>query len=68
MADFSKVEVVDAADGGATLIFDLDNETIKELEDVLGIPHTSPGFAGRFQDFVEAGLHTYLSIKGGLND
>ena len=68
MADFSKVEVVDAADGGATLIFDLDDETIKELENALGIPHTSPDFAGRFQAFVEAGLHSYLALKGGLND
>ena len=68
MADFSKVEVVNTADGGATLIFDLDDETIKELESALGIPHTSPDFAGRFQAFVEAGLHTHLSIKGGLND
>lgn len=68
MADFSKVEVVDAADGGATLIFDLDDQTIKELEDALGIPHASPDFAGRFQAFVEAGLHSYLSVRGGLND
>jgi hypothetical protein len=68
MADFSKVEVVNTADGGATLIFDLDDETIKELEDAIGIPHTSPDFAGRFQAFVEAGLHAYLMLKGGLND
>ena len=68
MADFSKVEVVDAADGGATLIFDLDDETIKELEDALGISYTSPDFVGCFQSFVEAGLHAYLSLKGGLND
>lgn len=68
MADFSKVEVVDAADGGATLIFDLDDKTIKELEDAIEIPHTSPDFAGRFQAFVEAGLRSYLSLKGGLND
>ena len=68
MADFSKIEVVDAANGGVTLIFDLDDETIKELEDALGIPYTSPDFVGCFQSFVETGLHTYLSLRGGLND
>lgn len=68
MADFSNVEVIDAADGGATLIFDLDDKTIKELEYVIGIHHTSPDFAGCFQAFVEAGLRSYLSLKGGLNE
>lgn len=68
MADFSQIEVVDAADGGATIIFDLDDQTIKELEDALGIPYTSPHFAGRFQAFVEAGLNAYITLKGGLND
>jgi hypothetical protein len=68
MPDFSKVEVVDAADGGATLIFDLDDQTIKELENALGIPYTSPDFSGSFQAFVEAGLNAYLTLKGGLND
>jgi len=68
MADFSKIEVVEAADGGATLIFDLDDETIEELENALGIPHTSPLFTNHFQAFVEAGLNLYLSQKGGLND
>jgi len=68
MADFSKVEVVNAADGGATLIFDLDDQTIGELENALGIPYTSPLFTEHFQAFVEAGLNLYLSQRGGLND
>jgi hypothetical protein len=68
MADFSKVEVVEGGDGGMTLIFDLDDQTIKELEDVLKVSHTSPLFAQHFQAFVEAGLSSYLNTKGDLDD
>ena len=68
MADFSQVEVVEGGDGGMTLIFDLDDQTIKELEDVLQVSHTSPLFAQHFQVFVEAGLSSYLTTRGVLDD
>lgn len=68
MADFSKIEVIDSPDGGVKIIFDLDNQTIKELEDALGIAHTSPDFVGSFQTFVEAGLNAYIILNGGANE
>lgn len=68
MADFSQVEVVENGSGGMTLIFDLDDQTIKELEGVLQVSHTSPLFAQHFQTFVEAGLSSYLTTRGGLDE
>lgn len=60
MADFSNIEVIDNPDGGATIIFDLDNETIKELEDALGISYNSPQFLTSFQSFVEESLKFFV--------
>lgn len=68
MADFSQIEVIDNPDGGATIIFDLDHKTIKELEDALGVTYTSPDFIGRFQTFVEASLNSYIILNGGTNE
>jgi hypothetical protein len=68
MADFSQVEVVENGSGGMTLIFDLDDQTIKELEDVLQVSHTSPSFAQHFQAFVESGLSSYLNTRGTPNE
>ena len=65
MADFSNIEIIDNPDGGATIIFDLDDETIKELETALGISRGSPEFASSFQSFVEEGLRSYLMKSKG---
>jgi len=65
MADFSNIEIIDNPDGGATIIFDLDDETIKELETALGVSRDSPKFVSSFQSFVEEGLRSYLMKSQG---
>lgn len=67
MIDFSKLEIVEGVEGFTTLIFDLNEETIKELEDALQIEHTSPLFSERFQSFVEDAIKNYLVINGVKN-
>lgn len=65
MADFSNIEIIDNPDGGATIIFDLDDKTIKELENALGVSCNSPEFSLSFQAFVEESLRSYLmKIQG----
>ena len=68
VADFSNIEIIDNPDGGATIIFDLDDETIKELETALGVSRDSPKFASSFQSFVEEGLRSYLMKSQGQID
>jgi hypothetical protein len=67
MADFSKNELIED-EGGVKIIFDLDEETLKELEAVLKVDRNSESFQEHFQNFVNAGIHSFLSSHGGLND
>lgn len=60
MIDFSNLEIIEGGEGHTTLIFDLNEETIKELEDALQMEHTSPLFSERFQAFVEDAIKNYL--------
>jgi hypothetical protein len=63
MIDFSNLEIVEGGGGFTTLIFDLNEETIKELEDALQVQYTSPLFSERFQVFVEDAIKSYLKSK-----
>lgn len=64
MVDFSKVEFIDNSNGGATIIFDLDDPTLMELESIFGENRDSQDFQLKFENFVICALTNYLSIKG----
>jgi hypothetical protein len=68
MADFSKNEIIEDDGGGFKIIFDLDEDTIVTLELTLGVNRDSPDFSQHFENFVNAGISSYLSSYGGLND
>ncbi len=61
MIDFSNIEIVKGGKGYTTIIFDFNEETIKELEDALQIKHTSSLFSERFQIFIEDAINAYLN-------
>lgn len=63
MVDFSKVELIDNPNGSTTIIFDLDDCTIKELESLLGEERDSQNFQSKFEDFVNRALTNYISAK-----
>jgi hypothetical protein len=64
MIDFSNMEIIEGGDGHTTIIFDLSDETLKELEDVLKTEHTSTLFSERFQIFFEDAIRHYLDNSG----
>lgn len=67
MPDFSKNEIIED-ENGTRIIFDLDEDTVAALERALGVERNSPDFSQHFQNFVNAGINSYLSSRGGLND
>jgi hypothetical protein len=64
MVDFSNMEIIEGGDGHTTIIFDLSDETLKELEDVLKTEHTSTLFSEKFQIFFEEAIRHYLANSG----
>jgi hypothetical protein len=63
MVDFSKVEFINNPNGSATIIFDLDDFALKELESLLGEGRDSQNFQSKFEDFVTCALTNYISAK-----
>ncbi len=61
MIDFSNIEIIEGRKGYTILIFNLNEETIKELEDALQIKYTSPLFSERFQIFFKDAINAYLN-------
>lgn len=68
MADFSKNEIIEDDNGGFKIIFDLDEDTIVDLEFTLGVNRDSPNFSQQFENFVNAGIKNYISAHGGTNE
>lgn len=68
MIDFSKLEIIENPNGGATLIFDLEDPTLKELELILDESRDSNSFQEKFQNFVICALTSYLSIRNNSNE
>jgi len=67
MADFSKNEIIEDS-GGFKIIFDLDEDTIVDLEFALGVNRDSPNFSQQFENFVNSGIKNYISAHGGSNE
>jgi len=66
MADFSKNEIIED-EGGFKIVFDLDEDTIVALELALGVGRDSPHFSQNFENFVNAGIKSYL-VNHGVTD
>jgi hypothetical protein len=67
MADFSKNEIIED-EGGFKIVFDLDEDTIVALELTLGVGRDSPHFSQHFENFVTAGIKSYLLNHGGPDE
>ena len=68
MADFSKNEIIEDDNGGFKIIFDLDEDTIVDLEFILGVNRDSPNFSQHFENFVNEAVSNYLSSYRGPNE
>ena len=67
MADFSKNEIIED-NGGFKIVFDLDEDTIVDLEFALGVNRDSPNFSQQFESFVNSGIKNYISAHGTPNE
>ncbi len=67
MADFSKNEIIED-EGGFKIVFDLDEDTIVALELTLGVGRDSSHFSQHFENFVTAGIKSYLLNHGGPDE
>jgi hypothetical protein len=64
MIDFSNMEIIEGGDGHTTIIFDLSEETLRELQNALQVDYSSPLFSERFQIFFEDAIRHYLDNSG----
>lgn len=63
-AIFKSIEVIDNANGTASIIFDLDEEELRLLESIFGIEYSNTEkFEEEFNIFVNKAIISYLNRK-----
>lgn len=60
---FSDNSMVENEDGSVTITFDLNEETISILENVLRCNSDSEDFQARFQSFAHKAIETYIASR-----